>query len=40
MTDEQKRILDLAIADLENGINTEWATFVIALIKASEESDE
>ena len=39
MTNAQKEILALATEDLKNGINTEWAEFVIALIteSASEE---
>ena len=39
MTDDQKKILALATADLENGINTEWAEFVIAMIFESSSEE-
>ena len=39
MTNEQMNILAQATEDLENGVNTEWALFVIALIKANEKSE-
>ena len=40
MTEMQKEILALATADLENGVNTEWASFVIAMItEANKESE-
>lgn len=40
MTDTQKEILALATVDLENGVNTEWAKFVIALITESASEEE
>ena len=40
MTDKQKEILALATEDLKNGVNTEWAEFVIALIHASALEEE
>ena len=40
MTDAQKEILTLALADIENGVNVEWASFVVSLIlQANEESE-
>ena len=39
MTDNQKEILALATADLENGVNTEWAKFVIAMILESSSEE-
>jgi len=39
MTDTQKEIFALATTDLENGVNTEWAEFVLALLSAASEED-
>ena len=39
MTNAQKEILALATEDLKNGVNTEWALFVIASIEANEKSE-
>ena len=40
ITDKQKEIFNLAVADLENGVNVEWAKFTIALILAVCEAAE
>ena len=39
MTDTQKEILAMAVTDLEAGVNTEWASFVIALIESASEEN-
>ena len=40
MTDRQKEIIALAKKDIENGVNTEWAEFVITLILSANEESE